>query len=548
MRVRNFVLKVLRAAAIAGLGTLACVPSASAEDAAARQTPAALEAAARRYFPSDEQKVPQARLFRLTRDQIDATVASLLPDYVPQPVKAVMARDPLQTNYEYADLLGVNAANSGALTGWIKEIAARVAKNPAGVINCPAKAAADDCHKTQARRFVVKAFRGDASDEKIDTIVTFYLAGVKSAGAEQAASDLVEIVLNSPHFLFRKEIDVTKGNRLVPAQLLQSVSYTIADAPPDALNLKSENASQYLRSGAEAATTINTIVASPASRAKLMRFFKAWLEVREPADYTISREVFPDFTPKFASQMVDDTQRFLTTQLSKPAPKLKDITQSIEGFNIKDSKSAPASDAIAAKLADLDGPQRLGIFSMPSVLASHSGPTNSRPIKRGVFWARKVMCMEMEPPPKHLEAKLYELKGATERQRVEQSTNLPACAGCHKIINPLGFFQESYDALGRWRTLDNNQPIDTSILIDFLDESAVKTRTPVEALSTMTSSLMFKQCFVRQMFRFYMGRNEEPSDDPVLRRMFLTFTANDDQDILKTLYTLTSSDRIVQRR
>ena len=273
MRVRNFVLKVLRAAAIAGLGTLACVPSASAEDAAARQTPAALEAAARRYFPSDEQKVPQARLFRLTRDQIDATVASLLPDYVPQPVKAVMARDPLQTNYEYADLLGVNAANSGALTGWIKEIAARVAKNPAGVINCPAKAAADDCHKTQARRFVVKAFRGDASDEKIDTIVTFYLAGVKSAGAEQAASDLVEIVLNSPHFLFRKEIDITKGNRLVPAQLLQSVSYTIADAPPDALNLKSENASQNLRSGAEAATTINTIVASPASRAKLMRFF-----------------------------------------------------------------------------------------------------------------------------------------------------------------------------------------------------------------------------------------------------------------------------------
>ncbi len=64
----------------------------------------------------------------------------------------------------------------------------------------------------------------------------------------------------------------------------------------------------------------------------------------------------------------------------------------------------------------------------------------------------------------------------------------------------------------------------------------------------LTNSAMFKQCFVRQMFRFYMGRQEEPSDDPLLRRMFAEFSRNDDQDILRLLRTLAASDRAAQRQ
>ena len=121
------------------------------------------------------------------------------------------------------------------------------------------------------------------------------------------------------------------------------------------------------------------------------------------------------------------------------------------------------------------------------------------------------------------------------------------------MINPLGFFQENYDALGRWRTRENSKStvdVDSSIMIDFLGdaEAVTKTAGPVDALKTLTGSLMFKQCFVRQMFRFYMGRREEPSDDPLLRRMFFEFANNDSQDILTMVYLLSSSDRIVKRQ
>ena len=536
---------VVLAAAIAVAGVLAAGPAAGAEAPAPPaeqrylETNPKLYAAARAYFPSDARDLPTKRIFRLTRDQIDASVATLLPGYFKQSIKARMAKDPLQTNYEFAELLSFNAANFGALSSWIGDIAARVRENPSGVINCASANNAPECLKPAARAFIVKAFRGDVSEEKINRMVGFYVAGVQSANFNQATAEFVELVLNSPDFLFRKEFDVDKYKRLVPAQLLQSVTYTAADAPPEKLQLNSQSAGQYLKTGVEAGATIAKVVGSKESRDKIVRFFKSWLEIKEPGEFTISQKVFPEFDAKFTSAMLDETNRFLRVQVAKASPNLKDITQAV----------GPAG--AAATVAD--PAQRLGIFSQPAVLASHSGPTDTRPIKRGVFWVRKVMCMEMAPPPPELHAKLYAAEGATERERIEQSTERTPCIGCHKVINPLGFFQENYDALGRWRTRENSKStvdVDSSIMIDFLGdaEAVTKTAGPVDALKTLTGSLMFKQCFVRQMFRFYMGRREEPSDDPLLRRMFFEFANNDSQDILTMVYLLSSSDRIVKRQ
>ena len=84
-------------------------------------------------------------------------------------------------------------------------------------------------------------------------------------------------------------------------------------------------------------------------------------------------------------------------------------------------------------------------------------------------------------------------------------------------------------------------------MLDGLDEGPLAAAGPVEALKALTSSAMFKQCFVRQLYRFYMGRQEEPADDPLLRRMFFNFTHKDGQDILKLLEAIATSERIRQR-
>ncbi len=514
-----------------------------------RQANPALYDVARSYFPSDAKDVAPKRIFRLTRDQLDATVASLLPEYYSQSIKSIMSRDPLQTNYEYAELLGFNAANSGAIARWISDIVARVQKNPTGVTNCSTNSNATPCLKAAAETFVMTAFRGDVSTEKLTKIIEFYLKSVQSVGLNQATADLVEIVLSSPDFLFRKETEIGWNNRLLAPQLLQSITYTIADAPPAKLKLDALKAPLYFRTNTEATETITSIVSTKEARDKLMRFFKTWLEIKEPGEFTISQQIFPEFNGTLAAAMLDETDRFLSAQLSKPAPSLKDITQSTESFVPKALEPIYKTPVRDPRLPTaLDPAQRLGIFSQPAVIASHSGPTDTRLVKRGVFWARKVMCMELEPAPKELNKALYDAVVTTERRRIEDATAPAACVGCHKVINPFGFFQESYDALGRWRTKENGFPIDSSIAINFLDEGKAKAAGPVDALKTFTKSAMFKQCFVRQLFRFYMGRSEEPSDDPLLRRMFFEFANNDEQNILKAVYVLAVSDRLVRRQ
>ena len=69
----------------------------------------------------------------------------------------------------------------------------------------------------------------------------------------------------------------------------------------------------------------------------------------------------------------------------------------------------------------------------------------------------------------------------------------------------------------------------------------------LEAMKKFTSSARFKQCFVRQFFRYYMGRTELPTDDPLLRKMFFTFALKDDQDLIGLLRLLATSSHFSQR-
>ena len=121
------------------------------------------------------------------------------------------------------------------------------------------------------------------------------------------------------------------------------------------------------------------------------------------------------------------------------------------------------------------------------------------------------------------------------------------CVNCHRDFFPIGYALENFDPLGRWRTLDNGLPVDPSVSVDFLDEGPFTAATPVDALKGFTNSMRFKQCFVRQMFRFYTGRDETAADDPVLRQMFFGFADKDEQAVVQLLRVLATSTSFAQR-
>ncbi len=506
-----------------------------------------LYAIALKYFPNEAATDPPKRVFRLTRTQLDVTTKALLPAHTTTTAASTLPRDPLQTNYEYADNLSFNPANFTPYTNWVAQIVTSVRATPRSVIDCGASNDSPSCLADRAKTFVSTAFRGTTPDAEAAKYAGFFTQSVGSVGLADATADLVDLTLTSPNYVFRDEV-LTDGPVLRPAQRLENISYTLADASPEAAGLSSLTPDAYLSTPELEQKTIDQVLATAEARAKLLRFFVAWLEVKEPDEFTIAPSVFPEFTPEVATAIVNETKSFLERQLSAAVPRMKDLTESTQSFVSSQGAflygmGAPAAPAFV----DLDPTERLGVFTQPAVLASHSGPTTTRLVKRGVFYTRKVMCMPLGAPPPDVDTTIPPTAGATERQRVESVTAQARCAACHAFINPFGFMQENFDAIGRWRTTDEGTPIDATISVDFLDEGKFTASTPVAALKGFTRSLRFQQCFARQLFRFYTGRDEAAGDDPVLRRMFFDFADGDKQEILGMLHTLASSPSFSRR-
>jgi Protein of unknown function (DUF1588)/Protein of unknown function (DUF1592)/Protein of unknown function (DUF1585) len=518
------------------------------QDEAMRSDDPELFGIASQYFPGTTSEGAPARLSRLTRIQLDRTVQALLPAYVGGSALTTLPRDPLQTNYEYAENLGFNSANFTPFTDWVRGITDKVLAKPQGVIDCSAQADSSACLEQTARAFVQRSARQVVSDAQLRRSSEFFLASVREVGLAQATADLVAVTLTSPAFVFRDEVPGAGGGSLSAAQWAQSLSYTLADAPPEALGLAPEDAAKLAGDQALREQLIDRLLAAPDARRKLQRFFLAWLEVKEPAEFTISPELFPEFTPQLAAAMVEETRAFLEHVLGGANPSLKQVTQATQSLVSQGLRSIYGLDRVnEGALTTLDPTQRLGIFTQPAVIASHSGPSTTRLVKRGVFFTRKVMCQPLGAPPQGVDTSIPEVDDSTERQRIETGTASASCQGCHQFINPFGFMQENYDPIGRWRTRDQNLPINAAVSVAWLDPP-LSANGPVEALQKLSSSARFQQCFVRQLFRFYLGRDERSGDDPVLRQMFFQLAKGDTQDIVSMLRTLAGSSALWARK
>ena len=246
------------------------------------QANADLFAVASTYFPSTAAAMPSKRMARLTRTQLDLTTKTLLPAHVATAAMTALPPDPLQTNYEYAANLAFTPANFTPYTKWVDGITASVRANPASVIDCAASGNSTACLQTEAKKFAARAFRGTLSDAQLARYADMLTTGVSQVGLPDAVADLVDVTLNSPNYVYRDEVLTDASAVLLPAERLQAVSYTLADAPPETVGLSSAAPTSALATSDAMAATVDKLLATPEARAKLMRFFISWLEVREP--------------------------------------------------------------------------------------------------------------------------------------------------------------------------------------------------------------------------------------------------------------------------
>ena len=184
----------------------------------------------------------------------------------------------------------------------------------------------------------------------------------------------------------------------------------------------------------------------------------------------------------------------------------------------------PAWDGVSAP-PRLPPGERPGLLTRALFLST--GTANTRPIMKGVFLRRRMLCDALPPPPAGVNAMPPELRSdMTTRQVVTEVTEQPgtSCAGCHATrINPLGFAFEGFDALGRFRTeqrlfdaqgnLLGALPVDTRSVPEVYAGDPRSAAGPAELVQLMLESGKLEACLARNYFRFVFGRWEDEARD-----------------------------------
>jgi mono/diheme cytochrome c family protein len=316
-----------------------------------------------------------------------------------------------------------------------------------------------------ARRLARLAYRRPPSEEEVQVLMrVFTLASAKGRSYPEALRLMLKALLVSPQFLFiTPDAEATPGGDIVPLgdhQLASRLSYLLWATPPDR-ELSALADAGTLHDPAVLAVQARRLLADPRSRALFDGFGTQWLGLDKLSGKTFDPSKFPQMTAELRAAMVDEARllfesilrenRNLQTFIDCDYTFLNETLAPIYG--LEKSVRGPAMSKVP-----LTDQNRGGILAMPGILAMTSYPNRTSPVNRGVWVLEQILGEVVPPPPANVPSlekqDRQKVAGLTLRQRTELHRSDPTCASCHKVLDPIGFGLENFDAIGRWRERD----------------------------------------------------------------------------------------------
>lgn len=357
---------------------------------------------------------------------------------------------------------------------------------------------------------------------------------------DDGARTVVEAMLQSPNFLFRTEngLDAAQKNY----ELASRLSYFLWNSMPDeALLAAAERGALTTKAGLDA--QIERLIADDKARGTVDEFIGDWLRFDRVEGAVRDRGQYRDFTPELKTAMLEETRQ-LARHLVWNNGNFMEFFSADYGFlNSGLAKlygvPEPPQDYARSPLPPATG--RGGVLGQATFLTLTSKPGDTSPTARGLFVREQFLCQEVPPPPPGVNSNLPPVtkeKPMTNRERLAIHLTNDSCASCHRLIDPIGFGLEKYDAIGRRRETvkltvqpahaDRGEkpanfelPLLTNGEVLGLRDSAFS--TPGELGRVLAASASCQQCVVKQLFRYARGRHEEIDDQPVLDRAFAAF-------------------------
>jgi len=396
------------------------------------------------------------------------------------------------------------------------------------------------CRAQFVREFGKKAFRRplSASEQK-----RYEKLMASETDFQSGAQLVIEAMLQSPNFLFW--MYSTPDPELKPYATASRLSYTLWDTMPNAqLIAAAEKGELATKDGIE--KVARGMLDQPQAHEALDEFTSQWLRFDRLQTASKDRRKFPLYTRETARAMTEEALAFISDLVWNGRNFMTAFTADYGyvGPELASIYGVPAPSKEIERIPFPKGSERSGLLGQGLFLALTAKPDETSVTARGLFVREQFLCQHVPDPPPGVNTNLPAVTAdnpQTNRDRMTAHATNPACAGCHKLMDPIGFGFEKFDAVGARRdklvfefpvagakaknavktvSLD----LDTNGNLAGIPDSQFT--SPADIGAILAKSPQCQECMVKQYFRYSAGRFEGPADRPLIRQALDRFQAS----------------------
>jgi cytochrome c551/c552 len=404
------------------------------------------------------------------------------------------------------------------------------------IFTCKPTAGKDElpCAKTILANLARKAYRRPVNDNDLEQILSFYSKGRnKDKGNFDSGIEMgLRRIISGPEFIFRVETDpanvaANSAYRISDLELASRLSFFLWSTVPDD-ELLAIATQGKLHETAILEKQVQRMMADPRSDAMVSNFAAQWLQLRNLKGVVPDPDVFPDFDDNLRQAFVKETELLFASVMRENRPVSDLLTADYTYVNERLARhyGIPGIYGDRFRRVAVKDDNRKGLLGQGSILTLTSVAIRTSPVQRGKWVLINVLGTPPPPPPPNVPA-LKENKGgkmASMRDRMTEHRANPFCATCHKVMDPIGFTLENFDAVGRYRVKDGDANIDSA---DTLFDGSKVDGTVGLRNFLLSRKEVFIQTMSEKLMSYAIGRPVDYYDMPAVRKVLRDSSAKD---------------------
>jgi mono/diheme cytochrome c family protein len=383
------------------------------------------------------------------------------------------------------------------------------------------------CAKRIVSSVARRAYRRPVTDRDIAVPLELHRDASAEAGFEAGIEVALRAILTSPEFLFRVERDPPAASRgaayrISDFELASRLSFFLWSSIPDDRLLETAERGR-LSDAAVLDAEVSRMLADSRAEALTTNFASQWLYLRNLAAAVPNLRLYPDFDDNLRQAFRRETELFFESIVREDRSVLDLLDADYTFLNERLARHYEIANVYGDRFRRVALPKespRRGLLGHGSILTVTSHATRTSPVRRGKWILENILGTPPPPPPPTVPPLAEKSAGGrvqTMRELMAEHRSNAVCATCHRSMDPLGLALENFDAVGRWRTRDDDgAPVDAS--------GSTPGGETFDGLAGLRQMLLarpevFVDTFAEKLLTFALGRGLDYADGPAVRRI-----------------------------